>query len=723
MVHGYALLDRTLLSAWRRVDADRRAEWLIAAGEGALFFVIVTLLLWPGPFTFNLLPAGGLGSDLMRSHWPTALLIQRTVAQQHRLPLWNPYFGGGQPLVADPLAAVFYPATQLANFLPLRVYYLVLLMGHLLLAGVGMLLLARRALGLQRLPALVAAVAYMATPRLIAHLGAGHVTIVQTVAWMPWLALACWATAHRPWRWGPLLGLCIALTLLAGHPQMAYYALLMTTGVGIWLLVRRWRTQGRRAALVSAAGLGAAALVGVLLAGVHLVPLMKFTARSTREVSLASTDTYPLPGFLRALVGFEHPSLVPWEGMLYPGAVVLILAALALVLRWRQAWPLLLGIALVAALAMGNSSPIYLFAARILPDFNRFRGLARIWFVALLGFALLAGLGTEVLLRLVQRVAAPRVTLICGLLTVLALAGSLVVTDWGTAHVGDVTASTAPSALALTAAHLAGGGRVYGLQRNIPQVDAVELGITLADGWDPLLLENYAAYMQRASGYHYNGYQLTVPAVNLDDPQFRGSLTAHLDARLLGLMHVSLVLSRTPLTAAGLVRVGKADNTMIYRNTLDAGPGYLVRPGAGGRVPALDTLQRLDTAVHADTLAPEQSVFTFTSPAAAYFVVPTPVFPGWTATLDGRAVPVRTIAGVLPAIAVGPGTHHLSYTYTPRSVPLGAALSLLGLLAILTWLAFAFQRERVARVTRLARTLGALAQRHIARRPSALRAS
>ena len=108
-----------------------------------------------------------------------------------------------------------------------------------------------------RFPALVAAVSYMATPRLISHLGAGHVTIVQTVAWYPWLALACWATVREPRRWGALLGICLALTLLAGHPQMAYYGLLMTAGLGVWLLAKRWQLEGQRALLVSVAGLAA----------------------------------------------------------------------------------------------------------------------------------------------------------------------------------------------------------------------------------------------------------------------------------------------------------------------------------------------------------------------------------------------------------------------------------------------------------------------------------
>lgn len=667
-----------------KAQAVRRQFWraslafrLPAVGQLITLVVVATALLMPAPFTQNQLPAGWARSDLMISHWPTALLIQRTFAQLHQLPLWNPYFGGGQPLGADPLAAMFYPPTQLVQIFSLRNYYLVLIMGHLVFAGLGMLLLASRAFKLPSLPALVAAVSYMATPGLISHLGAGHVTILQTVAWYPWLALACWATVREPRRWGALLAISIAMTLLAGHPQMAYYGLLMTAVLGAWLLVRRWQAEGNRALLVSMVCLAAAAVIGILLAAVHLLPLIEFTANSTRQLSLRSGDTYPLVNFLRELFNprqINAPN--PWEITITPGLAVLALAGLAAAIRWRKAWPLVLGIVCVAALAMGNISAPYRIAAQILPDFDRFRGLARIWFVALVPMSLLAGLGAEILVSAVRRISS-RGAVAAGFLAVLVVAVSLVVMDMGYARVGDVSTITTPSPLVRMAAQEAGSGRIYGVQENIPQVSAVEMQVRLADGWDPLLIESYVSYMERAGGYTASGYLLHIPP--FDAPQIEP------DTTLLGLMNVSVVVSRRPLNDPHLVLVGKADGTLIYKNIADAGPAYLVGLGPDGNPPSLSQLQRLDAGVHVVTLTPEQETFTFSNSTAAYLVVATPMFPGWTAELDGRPVQIQQIAGVLPAIKVGPGTHTLSYTYTPSSVRLGALLSLIGLLAALAW--------------------------------------
>ena len=50
------------------------------------------------------------------------------------------------------------------------------------------------------------------------------------------------------------------------------------------------------------------------------------------------------------------------------------------------------------------------------------------------------------------------------------------------------------------------------MQGNIPQRSAVQLQAQLASGQDPLLIESYVSYMQRAGGYSASGYQLHIPS-------------------------------------------------------------------------------------------------------------------------------------------------------------------------------------------------------------------
>jgi uncharacterized membrane protein YfhO len=55
-------------------------------------------------------------------------------------------------------------------------------------------------------------------------------------------------------------------------------------------------------------------------------------------------------------------------------------------------------------------------------------------------------------------------------------------------------------------------------------------------------------------------------------------------------------------------------------------------------------------------------------------------YPGWKATVDGRAAPIRAADGMLRAVAVAPGVHLLRFSYQPASTEIGAILTILGLL-------------------------------------------
>jgi hypothetical protein len=228
--------------------------------------------------------------------------------------------------------------------------------------------------------------------------------------------------------------------------------------------------------------------------------------------------------------------------------------------------------------------------------------------------------------------------------------------------------------------------RIYGVQRNVRQLPAVELHADLADGWDPLLIQPYVSFMQRAGGYNFPGYELAVPPFEVYDSGYPTSRAAQPDARLLGLFDIGTVLSRVPLTDTRLVQVDQVDGTLIYRNQANAGPAYLVAPGPGGRLPAFADLQPLAATVRVTARQAEQWSGTIDARGGGILVFGTPAFPGWVARLDGQPVPLLAIDGVLPAVYVPSGAHRWVYSYAPASVRLGAGLSLAGLAAGPAWL-------------------------------------
>jgi len=73
------------------------------------------------------------------------------------------------------------------------------------------------------------------------------------------------------------------------------------------------------------------------------------------------------------------------------------------------------------------------------------------------------------------------------------------------------------------------------------------------------------------------------------------------------------------------------------------------------------------------------------SPAPALLVLSENHYPGWRAYVDGKSVDVMRVDYNLRGIAVPAGTHEVSFLYRPKSVYLGALISLLTLVGLLVW--------------------------------------
>ncbi|MBI4772288.1 MAG: hypothetical protein HY784_18160, partial [Chloroflexi bacterium] len=189
------------------------------------FLLLAFLWLWPlallQPTALAYRP-GADYSDLTISHWPNAEFLRRSLAETGRVPLWNPDQLGGQPFAADPLAGLYYPPDwPLAlPFLPLALGFNLLFALHLAWAGWGLYRFLR-ALALSPGAAFFGGLAFAGAPKLAAHIGAGHVSLVFAACWTPWLLLA----VHRAdsFRRGALAGAALALIFRA-DPRWAPFA-------------------------------------------------------------------------------------------------------------------------------------------------------------------------------------------------------------------------------------------------------------------------------------------------------------------------------------------------------------------------------------------------------------------------------------------------------------------------------------------------------------------
>lgn len=290
-------------------------------------------------------------------------------------PLWNPLCAMGSPIAADPQAGLWYPPTYLFALLPPLWAYPVTLVLHFALAGGGMYRFLRASR--RKWPAaLLGALAFEFAGFLVAH--RAHLTILEAVAWLPWLFYAWRRFAdHGRYRHFALASLVLGLQMLVQHVQVSIIGVtLLTAWVGVVLWPRRhglaWQYP-------------IATVIGVMLAGIQLIPTLFYFAGSVRGAPayhlFIENSWWPGSAVLMLFplfFGTRTPAFweQPWWGMshfceqsAYASLVVLVLAfaSLALCRRRPAASPrywdrevIFWWLAMVAALlvALGQYGPV-----------------------------------------------------------------------------------------------------------------------------------------------------------------------------------------------------------------------------------------------------------------------------------------------------------------------------------------------------------------------------
>jgi hypothetical protein len=382
-----------------RVTLRRAARPLFIVAPALLVLVYQIAPLAAGNETFFL-------RDVLRVHLAMKAGQQ---AAESSLPLIDPYRGGGQPLLGNPNVVPLYPDNWLYQVAPplwaLNAHFWL----HWLLAPICFAALGR-AFGLGAAGAGAAGVVYATSGFFLSQLN--FYNLVAGVALAPALVAAALGSVGsgrgvRRRGWLVALALAWALLLLAGDPQIAALAALLAAGA-VWVQ-HGARPQGSGLALIA---LG----LGTLLALPQLTELARILP-STFRGSASTSPAWTLQASwdprlaLEWVLPFSRTRLEPGlDGLelfggqpplffsLHPGLLALVLVLLAGAPRGAArcfAWG---AMAIGLFFALGSHNPMIRLAAE-LPGAGLLRFPVKAWLAVATGGALLAGIGTEVLLR------------------------------------------------------------------------------------------------------------------------------------------------------------------------------------------------------------------------------------------------------------------------------------------------------------------------------------
>lgn len=140
------------------------------------------------------------------------------------------------------------------------------------------------------------------------------------------------------------------------------------------------------------------------------------------------------------------------------------------------------------------------------------------------------------------------------------------------------------------------------------------------------------------------------------------------------------VVVADPAQQVARLRVGLASDTIVVAS----GTPTVTAP-SGGAAPRIAVLEDQGATIRASV----------TTGAAGHLVVADSLQqPGWTASLDGRLVPLVAADHAFGAVAVPVGTHTVELRYDPPGLRLGVVLSILGFIGLIGLLTAAQVRRR-----------------------------
>lgn len=372
-----------------------------------------------------------------------------------RLPSWNPYSGGGTPLIANYQSAILYPPNWLHFMFPNGQAMSLIALVHIVWAAAGVWLFTQT-LGFTRMGSSVSMLSFSLSTYLVGQIPS--FALANTIAWLPWLF---WATtsviATRQLRFAGLLGIFAGFQLLAGHLQASWYSYI---GIGLytlWYIIFVLRPFGRGEQLSAFFLVGLGMVLGAGIASTQLILTLELLFQSHRaggvDFETLTAESFAPWEFLKVLApkifgvpgsgtynlqpkGDSYFIVTPYIGVLPLICVYFAIRGwikkrgLLARLEIFQSVPFWLSLTILGAiLAMGSYTFIYPVLYDYVPTFDGFRGPERWLVLSVFSLCMLAGIGIHDLQLNPQSRQRFRgvITFLVGLLTVAVL--TMLLTD------------------------------------------------------------------------------------------------------------------------------------------------------------------------------------------------------------------------------------------------------------------------------------------------------
>ena len=689
---------------------------------------------------------------------PWTNLVWTQVHQGH-FPLWNPYSALGMPLAFNWESAPLSLPVLIGYLFPVGLAYTAQLVVTVVIAGTGAYVLGK-VLRLGLLGCVTAAIVFELSGPFIGFLGW---PLSSVMCWAGWLFAAVVLVLRGDKRAQAivLLAVVLAFAIYAGDPEGVLLLALSAAIFALAMLLLRAPAFGGSGPVIRPVfDFGLSVIAGSALAAPLILPGLQFAKGSNRSVegpALAPKGLPPQELLHFIFQGFDGLPILhsEWFGVsaypmtcAYVGVTVLVLAATALVLRWRR--PEVRSFALVAV-AMG----LLVFVPPLVSILDS--SVIRIyWIFALtpvvLAVAVLSGIGMEVLVtshsegrvRRVLGIGFAAMAVLLGIIWLVARRGLTplqadirshsfiwptievitgLVVVWMLAKVATRTRTRPVSSsvgagsvagslllLVVTGFLLASGAPLFSSSADYPTSTPAVVSLKRAVGTavvgygaspafpssmgimvnDNLLydVQEFATYDPMTPHAYFSLYNTQTSDLSEAEDVFSPTITSTQAARLYGIGYLlEPVGVPGPQGSVFDQRLGNED---LYR-VPGAAAATLVALRQNGSFPGTYTIGAPVKVAH-----PSPNAWRMVTDSTTQSVLRLRLsrVPGWLATIDGKPVDVHPFARIMLQVRVPAGRHVVELHYWPTTFSVGIILALCAVLGLAILLILARIRSR-----------------------------
>ncbi len=644
------------------------------------------------------------------------------------LPLWDPGVWGGQPLIGQLQPGAAYPLNWLLFLLPLKD-------GHINLLFVQLYFVATHFLAALFCYWLCRELKRSQFASILGGLGFALGGVVGSLGWPQMLNGAIWIPLvllfYLRWLRGGGLreaarsGTFLGIAFLSGHHQIPIFTGFMMAS--LWL-VQMWKRREWRAPTVFV-------LFTLLVSALQVLPAYEYAKLSVRFVGLPNAISWSqhVPYSIH-----EQFSLQPREivGLVlgdvgdhdtFMGIALLTLALVGLVGRFRSPLVRMMGAIVTGALiaALGANSIFHGVAYLIVPMVEKARSPAMAVVLVQFGISVLAAYGLDALRIGSWKRWPGRALMIAGILPwpvlmlllsvrpqagreyerlavfgMVALGLAVILRLWRSNRIGDALALVLLISAVLFELGTVTGGNYRPLEtatflRHLQKNEDIADFLRTQPDFIRLEVDPNAVPYNPGDWDGIDQFQAYQSGVTSNVLPFADG--AEIGRKLFALTHYA---GTKPIRPEQQEVFRGRSGINIYRNPESFPLAWTVHEeDLLARMTPADLRRKVFLAVPGPPLescAPTDEVRVIARSGnriqldarmacKGMVILSETFFPGWRATVDGRAAPIYEADGPLRGIVVKAGTHQIEMRYRPMSVYAGAGLTAIGLLAVLLW--------------------------------------